>query len=187
MSAIKLKPISYMVLGMLRLGAKSGYAIKKAADLSTSAFWPTSLAQVYPELARLERHGLVKRQEDPHGARQRSAYDLTEEGEAALLAWLRSSQVTPVQLRSEAMLRLFFADALSKEDQLALVRRMRKRSDSSREHLYDGNLKSAVGGLGEEGVCFPLIVRLYADSLYTHSASWLTQLEAELEREPGDD
>jgi DNA-binding PadR family transcriptional regulator len=42
------------MLGMLRLGARSGYAIKKTADLSTKYFWPTSLAQVYPELARLE-------------------------------------------------------------------------------------------------------------------------------------
>ena len=43
-----------LVLGMLRLGAGSGYAIKKFSDLSTRYFWATSYAQVYPELARLE-------------------------------------------------------------------------------------------------------------------------------------
>src|SRR2546427_5974897 len=83
---VKLKPPSYLMLGMLRLGARSGYAIKKATDVSTRAFWPTSLAQVYPELARLEEAGLVKRRDDPHGGRARSAYEITKEGEQALLA-----------------------------------------------------------------------------------------------------
>ena len=70
---MKLRPVSYLLLGMVRLGATSGYAIKKAADFSTRAFWPTSLAQVYPELARLEQEGLLVRREDPRGARARGA------------------------------------------------------------------------------------------------------------------
>jgi DNA-binding PadR family transcriptional regulator len=124
---MKLKPPSYLMLGMVRLGARSGYAIKKLADVSTRTFWPTSLAQVYPELARLERAGLLTRRADPRGARARSAYEITEEGEAALLAWLRSTH-QPLQGRDEGLqfrdadaLRLFFADALPSEDQVALV------------------------------------------------------------------
>src|SRR6202040_3229417 len=73
-ASIKLTPTSHLVLGMVRLGISSGYAIKKAADGSTQNFWPTSLAQVYPELARLEGAGLVSRRDDPQGARSRSAY-----------------------------------------------------------------------------------------------------------------
>ena len=81
---IKLTPTSYLMLGMVRLGVSSGYAIKKAADTSTQNFWPTSLAQVYPELARLEGAGLLTRRSDPQGGRERSAYTITERGEAAL-------------------------------------------------------------------------------------------------------
>ena len=58
---VKLRGSSYLMLGMLRLGARSGYAIKKLADISTAHFWPTSLAQVYPELAALEQAGLSVR------------------------------------------------------------------------------------------------------------------------------
>src|SRR5438445_2991952 len=87
---LKLKPPAFLMLGMVRLGARSGYAIKKAADVSTRVFWPTSLAQVYPELARLERAGLVTRREDLFFFKQKTAYEITEKGEAALLAWLRS-------------------------------------------------------------------------------------------------
>lgn len=187
MPAIKLKPISYLVLGMLRLGAKSGYAIKRAADLSTRNFWPVSLAQVYPELARLERHGLVVRREDPHGERRRSAYELTDEGEEALLSWLRSQVEAQHQVRSEGLLRLFFADALPTEDQLTLVRRMRDRSRMKRENLHEADLKSAVGGFGEEGVRFPLVLRLHGESISAHTEQWLGELEAELEKKQSTD
>jgi DNA-binding PadR family transcriptional regulator len=129
--ALKLKPPAYLTLGLLRLGASSGYAIKKAADVSTRFFWPTSLAQVYPELARLEREGFVTRRDDPRGARARSAYEITERGEAALLTWLRSTHEAPLQFRDEGVLRLFFADALPSEDQLALLRRLRERAHTA--------------------------------------------------------
>src|SRR5438128_10915076 len=108
------------MLGMLRLGASSGYAIKKAADVSTRFFWPTSLAQVYPELARLEREGLVTRRDDAHGARARAAYQITERGEAAFLAWLRSTHPAPLQSRAEAVLRLVRAAAIPSADRRAL-------------------------------------------------------------------
>jgi DNA-binding PadR family transcriptional regulator len=181
MTAIKLRPISYMVLGMLRLGATSGYAIKKAADASTRNLWPMSLSQVYPELARLEEHGLVTRHEDPHGARERSAYELTEEGEAALLTWLRSAHETPLQVRSESMLRLFFADVLSVEDQIELVQRMRDRYREAKVHMYDGDLRSALADFEEAGISYPVILGLLGEAYYDVAVKMLTELEEELE------
>jgi PadR family transcriptional regulator AphA len=180
MTAIKLKPISFMVLGMLRLGAKSGYSIKRAADLATDNFWPVSLAQVYPELARLEQHGLVNRHEDPHGDLKRSAYELTEAGETALLSWLRSSVEAPPRVRSEGLLRLFFADALPVDDQLALVRRLRERNRSDREQLHEVSVKSTVGDIRAAGIRFPQIVRSYGESVSSHTEQWFGELESEL-------
>ena len=136
---MKLKPPSFLMLGMVRLGARSGYAIKKAADASTHFFWPTSLAQVYPELAQLERAGLLTRREDPRGARARHAYELTEQGEAALLAWLRSyaPKEALAQFHDEGLLRLFFADALPEEEQVALVGLLRERASSANARMRD--------------------------------------------------
>jgi DNA-binding PadR family transcriptional regulator len=159
-----LKPPAYLMLGMLRLGVRSGYAIKKAADVSTRFFWPTSLAQVYPELARLERHGLVTRHEDPHGARARSAYEITAQGEAALLAWLRSPRTAPLQFRDEGVLRLFFADALPSEDQLALVKRLRERARSAEAHMRR-EIVPLAEALEQTDAHFPAVVaRLGADT-----------------------
>ena len=178
---MKLGPPAFLVLGMLRLGQSSGYAIKKAADVSTRFFWPTSLAQVYPQLARLEREGLVTRREDPHGARSRSAYELTEDGEAALLAWLRAyvPEEMPPQFRDEGVLRLFFADALPAADALVLVRLLRERAAGAEAHMRREILPLAEA-LEATGTRFPAIVaRLGADS-YAFVGEWLARLETEL-------
>jgi DNA-binding PadR family transcriptional regulator len=178
---MKLRPPSYLVLGMLRLGAKSGYAIKKATDISTRVFFPTSLAQVYPELARLESDGLVLRREDPQGGRSRSAYELTKYGEEALVAWLRSERFAPTQFRDEGLLRLFFADALPQEDQLALVRRMRDRARAAERWMH-AEVMPAAKAIERDGFRHPrTIARLGADS-YRFFADWLDRLASELER-----
>jgi len=45
---------------MLRLGSRTGYDIKQKIEISTRFFWGASYGQIYPELQRLERAGLVE-------------------------------------------------------------------------------------------------------------------------------
>lgn len=181
---MKLRPPSYLVLGMLRLGAKSGYAIKKATDISTRIFFPTSLAQVYPELARLESDGLVTRRDDPHGGRSRSAYEPTGQGEEALLAWLRSERFAPTQLRDEGLLRLFLADALPRGDQIALVLRMRDRARVA-ERWMRTEVLPAAQALERTGSRHPHTVARLGNDTYGFLADWLDRLASELQREGG--
>jgi PadR family transcriptional regulator, regulatory protein AphA len=176
---MKLRPASHLILGMVRLGASSGYAIKKAADVSTRFFWPMSLAQVYPELARLEEAGLLSRTEDPEGGRERFAYELTPEGEEALLTWMRSPREGETQFRDEGILRLFFADNLPRGDQLALVRRLRERARDGRDRTRE--IIPLADALKPGGIDFPArIARLRADT-YAYTERWLADLEADLE------
>jgi DNA-binding PadR family transcriptional regulator len=176
---MKLGPSAYLLLGMLRTGASSGYAIKKLADVSTRFFWPTSLAAVYPELARLERAGFVRRRDDPHGGRARSAYALTASGRAALLGWLRSSHEGPPQFRDEGVLRLFFADALPDEDQLSLVRRMRARAADAAAHMRR-EIVPLAEPLESHGMLYPAIVAQLGADTYAFAERWLARLESEL-------
>ncbi len=184
---MRLKPPGYLLLGMVRLGASSGYAIKKAADLSTRFFWPTSLAQVYPELARLEREGLLTRRDDPQGARARSAYEITEEGEATLLAWLRSTREAPIQFRDEGLLRAHFADILPREDQLALVRRLRERDRLVVAYIQREIIPIAESLEEQSDQRFPTLAARFGAHMYTCAEEWLARLEAELEAEDADD
>lgn len=178
---MNLKPSSFLTLGMIRLGARSGYAIKKAAHVSTQFFWPVSLAQVYPELARLERSGLLRRRDDPHGARRRAAYTLTDEGEQALLAWLcaYAPGATPVQFRDEGLLRLFFADALPAQDQLALVQALRARASRAGAHVRE-QVVPLSSSLEQGGVRYPALVARLAADTYGYIEDWLAKLEADL-------
>lgn len=180
------RPGAALVLGMLRLGATSGYAIKKAVDSSTRFFWATSLSQVYPELARLEERGLVERSADPHGARERSAYAVTAAGEEALRAWLRSPVRTIPQFRVEPVLRLFLADALPREDQLALVRGMRAQAARVEEEIRTQIVPAGQALEAATGLRFPGVVARLGADLYGFGAQWLEALERELtEGEPG--
>jgi PadR family transcriptional regulator AphA len=117
-----LSPTAYVVLGMLRLGIRTGYDIKQLVDKSTRFFWAVSYGQIYPELKRLEEAGLVTGASDPQGGRQRRAYELTADGERALDEWLRSADTPPVETRDAALLKLFFADGMTPSEAAAIAR-----------------------------------------------------------------
>ena len=117
---MELSPTAYVILGMLSWRPMSGYDIKAGVDKSTRFFWAASYGQIYPELSRLEREGLVESEDASNGARRRRVYSLTDAGREALADWLLGRTVT-IELRDESLLRLFFADALPREQALMLL------------------------------------------------------------------
>jgi PadR family transcriptional regulator, regulatory protein AphA len=117
---MKTTAVTPVVLGLLAHGPRSGYDIKTVVDRSTRFFWAASYGQIYPELRRLEREGLVEGEQAPRGGRDRRVYELTPAGREALVEWLLGESVT-IELRDESLLRLFFADALPHEQALLLL------------------------------------------------------------------
>jgi DNA-binding PadR family transcriptional regulator len=173
---MRLRPSSYLVLGMVNLGHRTGYAIKRSVDRSTRFFWAASLAQVYPELAALEKGGYVVGTEDPHGARPRKVYRLTEQGRATLDQWLRSERVPDFEFRDEGILRLFFADALPPEEAIELVRRLRARAEEIERDFRDRIIPLSRAAPGR---FLPIAARQGA-AYYAWRAAWFRDLEAEL-------
>lgn len=176
---MRLKPSSYLILGMLNRGHATGYAIKRTVDLSTRFFWAASLAQVYPELAALEENGYVTSADEPHGNRPRKTYRLTDQGRAALSDWLDSERVPDFEQRDEGLLRLFFADALPLEEALELVKRMRARAEQIDAQFQADILPLAQRASGR----FPLIVAREGADYFAWRAGWFRQIEAEIENE----
>lgn len=117
---MKQTAVTPVVLGMLALGPRSGYDIKAAVDRSTRFFWAASYGQIYPELRRLETDGLIAGEHAPNGARSRRVYELTDAGRKALEEWLLGPTVT-IEYRDESLLRLFFSDALPREQALNVL------------------------------------------------------------------
>jgi DNA-binding PadR family transcriptional regulator len=117
--------VTWAVLGLIGHGPKSGYDVKRIVDRSIRLFWAASYGQIYPELRRLQEVGWIEGAEAPRGGRSRRTYRITGDGRRALEDWLHGRE-TRIELRDESLLRLFFADALSEEEALALLRARRE-------------------------------------------------------------
>jgi PadR family transcriptional regulator AphA len=129
MPSTTLSPQDYVVLGMVGLGRRSGYAIKQAVELSIRFFWTISPAQIYPSLTKLERARLLTGRNEPQGRRRRRLYELTPDGQATLEQWLRGTEPIPFELRDIGMVKLFFADALTPSEAADLLTTVKERSE----------------------------------------------------------
>ena len=126
---MELSPTAYVILGTLGWRPMSGYEIKSIVDKSTRFFWAASYGQIYPELRRLAAAGLIEGKASPQGGRRRNVYRLTPAGRKELRAWLHADPEL-FELRDEALLKLFFADATGGESAtgtLAAKRRTHER------------------------------------------------------------
>ncbi len=176
---MRLKPSAYLILGMLQAGVETGYEIKRSVDLTTRFFWAASFAQVYPELARLEKDGYIQGSDQPRGARPRKVYRLTERGERALREWLRSSRMPDFEFRDEGLLRLFFASPLPEEEALALVGRLRLQAEEV-DHAFREDILPLAELAPAEGLRAPLVAARFGADYYSWRARWFAELEDEL-------
>ena len=174
-----LTPTARVILGMLKLGVRTGYDIKKVIDSSTRFFWTASFGQIYPELKRLREEGLVKATEDPRGRVRRTVYSLTPKGERALHDWLTDSQNVIFELRDEGLLRLFFGDLLSREEVLANLRMQQALFglvlDRFRELEVD-----AREGFADESQLHPYLALRYGIDFISWARDWYAETERRL-------
>lgn len=182
---MRLKPSSYLILGMLRSGVDTGYAIKRAVDQSTRFFWAASFAQVYPELSNLQRHGYIVGQQQPRGDRPRTIYRLTRKGAKALKDWLSSERAPSFEFRDEGLLRLFFADGLTEREAAELASRLRRHAEELNSRFREEILPIAESSSQEEGLRFPFVAARLGADYYQWRMRWLARLEAELAERTG--
>jgi DNA-binding PadR family transcriptional regulator len=116
--------VTWAVLGLIALGPRSGYDIKRIVDRSIRHFWAASYGQIYPELTRLEAAGWIAGEEAARGARSRRVFTITPQGTEALQGWLVGYE-TRIELRDESLLRIFFADVGPAELGLGLLQARR--------------------------------------------------------------
>jgi DNA-binding PadR family transcriptional regulator len=177
---VKLTPTARVVLGMVKLGARTGYDIKRATDLSTRFFWGASYGQIYPELRRLTEAGLLRAADAPRGALKRTVYELTPAGESALHEWLTRGDWGDFELRDEALLRFFFGDLLSRDEVVANLRVMRRRHEEIRDR-FRAMEADARDGFAGEGQIFPYLALRYGIAMMGWIADWCAETERRLE------
>jgi PadR family transcriptional regulator AphA len=167
---------------MLRFGSRTGYDIKQKIEISTQFFWGASYGQIYPELKRLERAGLVSAEADPRGGVKRTAYRLTGAGERALHEWLADPGAQQFEMRDEALLKVFFGDLLTDDELLANVRARREWCERVLA-LFNEIDEMPVRGWGERRS--PTEALHYGLELMEWMRDWYARKERELTSRSG--
>lgn len=123
----------FAILGILTLGPKSGYDIKKFFDKSVARFWNESYGQIYPLLKRLAAEKLVEKTiQKQEGKPDRHIYTITATGRAEMKKWLLLP-VGPQIGRHEILLKLIFGSDLGISDSIRQIQHFR---DQQRQDLH---------------------------------------------------
>jgi DNA-binding PadR family transcriptional regulator len=172
--AFSLTKPSYVVLGMIEAGWRTGYDIGRSASVSTRFFWAASEGQIYPQLRKLAEAGLIEGEVEARGERERRVFRLTDGGRDALHAWLSSRTPASYELRDEGLLKLFFADELDVAGLRAQVTLLRRRHERVLEDLEPVTPLAA----GRAGA---LLVLHHGRTIHRAIADWYAWLERGLE------
>ena len=113
--------VKTICLGVLTLGDKTGYEIKKHFERGFSHFFVAGFGSIYPALGALTRDGLVTQTDVAQSKRpDKKVYSITPEGRELLMEALLS---TPPRhkVRSEFAVLLYFAHLLPPDRLAALL------------------------------------------------------------------
>jgi PadR family transcriptional regulator, regulatory protein AphA len=174
---MELSPTAHVILGTLGWRPMSGYEIKSIVDKSTRFFWAASYGQIYPELRRLAAAGLIEGKASPQGGRRRNVYRLTPAGRKELRAWLDADPEV-FELRDEALLKLFFADAAGRESAVGALAAKRRFHEQKVEQLRGIEATGKPGG-------HAYLVLSYGIEFNQWAADWCERTEAALESDAG--
>ena len=144
---IKTTTLDYAILGILRSGPQSGYAIRKIFATSAMGNYSSSPGVIYPALKRLEKFKFVKKQVN--------GFQVSKKGLQYLEAWL-AENLTPDDISKRMHLVLlkfaFFEETKHKETAILFL------------HDFIKNLKVVIKNLNhfhkQQSAHIPLFGRL---------------------------
>lgn len=122
-------------LGLLAQRPGSGYDLLKRFDTSMANVWPATQSQLYGELNRLSRDGLIE--VGAIGPRGRKEYRITSVGRGELLRWITHPADDP-PLRRPDLLRVFLLGQLpvaEARDYLSMVAEQARTELARYEHV----------------------------------------------------
>lgn len=98
--------LRYALLALLSVEPMTGYDLSKRFETSVAYVWHAPDSQIYPELRRMEKDGLLAGEQVPWGPNsKKTQYRITAEGAAAFRAWMNtpleySRERDPVHLKA---------------------------------------------------------------------------------------
>jgi DNA-binding PadR family transcriptional regulator len=156
------------VLGLLTVGERSGYDLRKAAERSVGYLWKPAKSQIYAILPMLVEEGYATRRDVAQEARpDKQLYRITAKGERALRDWLEHAEIEPQTWRDAFMLKVFFGEHLPHDSLVALVEQHRQKLVDHRDRLLE--IESDAKSEDDGSDFFPLLT-LRSGVLHTRAA-----------------
>lgn len=141
--------LRHAVLAALLDEELSGYQLAKAFGLGVANFWHALPQQLYAELARLERDGLVSGREVVQDSRpNKRLFTVTDAGLAELERFTESA-AKPSVIRDDLLVKVQAADHVSAGTLIEQLTERAAFADAKIE-LLGGLLRELRGGMGEE-------------------------------------
>jgi DNA-binding PadR family transcriptional regulator len=182
---MELSATGKVILGMLAARPRSGYEIKQLVDSSARFFWAASYGQIYPELKKLEKAGLIAGDDSSRGARQSTTYRLTADGKRAAREWIRKPPEV-LETRDEGLLELFFAGSIdpSRAAEIARERAAISRAKAAElRAIWDAvDEAGQPDGPEAEPDIGSLTVLSYGIEMSEWAAEWFERAAEDLER-----
>lgn len=167
--------VRHGLLAILDQGSCYGYQLRAEFERRTGAVWTLNVGQIYNTLDRLERDGLVSREDvDAHG---HVYYAITDAGRAEARAWL-DEPLGSDTARDEMSARIALAATLPGVDLADVLARQRRAVDERVTRLRDEPV--SLAGLSPEQAARAIVAGA-ALARAEAEASWLDRLAAELD------
>jgi DNA-binding PadR family transcriptional regulator len=143
--------LRHALLALVEAGAMTGYELAKWFDQSVAYVWQAQHSQIYTELRRLEREGLVVAETLPRGEKAlatKRAYTLTQAGADELRRWVGEVEPPPA-LRDPAYVKATYLEYGSYREARAQFRAHRAHYEALRDHyeLHVEQLEQRVTAL----------------------------------------
>ncbi|TDD70317.1 PadR family transcriptional regulator [Actinomadura darangshiensis] len=129
--------LRHALLALLEAGAMTGYELAKWFDQSVAYVWNAQHSQIYTELRKLEREGLVEARTLPRGEKAlatKRAYTLTRAGAKELQRWVGEVEQPP-PLRDTAYVKATYLEYGSFSEARAQFRAHRAHYEALRDQF----------------------------------------------------
>ncbi|MGG5340951.1 PadR family transcriptional regulator [Enterococcus sp. AZ192] len=134
----KKRTLRYILLGLLNDNPMTGYELNQSFRNEIGEFWQAKHSQIYPELIKMEKDGLISHKIEIAGTKlEKKCYSITEKGRAELNSWVNlATEELPVN-RDEFVVKLYFIKDATDPALYEVVENQLKLHEERLSHLED--------------------------------------------------
>ncbi|MGN7762487.1 PadR family transcriptional regulator [Paenibacillus sp. 22594] len=127
-----------VILGMLMKEALTGYQIKQLLENVFSNFYSSSYGTIYPTLARMEKEGLITKENVlQDGKPNKNLLNITPKGRECFKAYLLAPLVADSIRKSDFMMRLYFGEFVGYDKVIIWLKQAQEESHTKLDQLLE--------------------------------------------------